>query len=246
MNIDKKYRSYYYEFRNQTLNWLPSDTEETYNKNYETRYHELKKYGWVDNHFTYKFNSHGFRCEEFSDEPTLMALGCSNTVGIGLPVDKIWPELLAKELNMKCANLGIGGGSLDTTFKLCHGYIDIVKPKIVVLLEPSAERIEIFIDNFTYNPFMLGAWSIDTPDDAFHLSRYIKNFAKLWMVNKNNYYFNRKKNILGIKQMCKERNIKFVHQSYKYLGDSDSLARDLMHEGIANHIELAKNFLSKI
>ena len=38
---------------------------------------------------TYKFNSEGFRCEEFDDSPCLVALGCSFTFGNALPVDAV-------------------------------------------------------------------------------------------------------------------------------------------------------------
>jgi hypothetical protein len=236
MNIDKKYKSQYYHFRNQTLNWLTSDTEENYNKNYETRYHELKKYGWVDNHFTYKFNSHGFRCEEFNGDPSIMTLGCSNTIGIGLPVDKTWPELLAKELNMKCANLGIGGGSLDTVFRLCHGYIDVIKPKIVVLLSPPGPRIELFVNDDVYN---LGSWTFN---DKYMFDK--SSFFHMWTTGKNNIYFNTEKNILAIKQLCEQRNIKFINKDNSELYiEKNTLARDLLHTGIENHKLLIKNLL---
>jgi hypothetical protein len=249
MNIDKKYRSYHYRFRNQSLNWFNADSEEKYTLNYKNRYLDLEINEWIDNHFIYKFNSHGFRSEEFSDEPTIMTLGCSNTFGVGLPVDKIWPELLAKELNMKCFNMGICGGSLDGAFRMCHGYIDIVKPKIVVLLEPPPNRMELFNVN-SMPPCNIGTWNINSPGE----NDPIENFAKLWLSSDYNDYFNREKNILAIKQMCIERNIKFVYESSDKLYPtnppgselkSGMLARDLMHAGIFGHVKLTKKLLSE-
>jgi hypothetical protein len=248
INIDKKYRPEYYNFRSKELVWFNTDSKETYLLNFKTRGDDLKLHGWLDAYFTYKFNSHGFRCEEFSDEPTLMALGCSNTFGVGMPIDKIWPEMLAKELNMKCANMGVCGGSLDSSFRVCHGYIDIVKPKIIIVLEPPPGRMQLFrVNNVPNN---IGVWNTNTQDP----NDPIESFAKLWLSNDNNHYFNREKNILAIEQMCVERNIKFIHEQYDVLYPGDPpgselepgvLARDLWHPGIIGHERLTKKLLSK-
>ena len=239
MSIDRKHRSYNYGCKNQIFYWHGSDSEDLYKKNLKNNYNQLKKYGWIYNNFTYKFNSYGFRCEEFSDDPTIMALGCSNTLGTGLPVDKIWPELLAKELNMKCANLGVGGGSLDSAFRMCHGYIDTIKPKIVVLLSPPGPRVELFTDDGVQN---MGTWSLE------HESILEKrSFFYTWVSEQNNVYFNEEKNILAIKQLCEQKNIKFINKtSNELIFIGQSLARDLIHAGIENHKLFAKKLLSKI
>jgi hypothetical protein len=249
LNIDKKYRSNYYNFRHKQFSWFNTDSKETYLLNFKTRKNELKLHGWIDTHITYKFNSYGFRCEEFDNNPTVMVLGCSHTFGVGMPVDKIWPEMLAKELNMKCANLGINAGSLDNAFRMCHGYIDIVKPKIVVLLEPPPNRIQLFMVNDF--PVDIGIWSINGKIS----NGSIESFAKLWLSNDNNHRFNREKNILAIEQMCIERNIKFVYESHSeiYVGgppgselEPGVLARDLLHTGTLGHEKLTKKLLLKI
>jgi hypothetical protein len=246
MKVDKKYRSYYYRFRNQILDWLPSDSEELYKENYKNCYSELERYGWIDNHFTYKFNSYGFRCEEFNDEPTMMTLGCSVTLGIGLPFDKIWPELLAKNLGLRCANLGIGGAGADTAFRMCLGYIDIVKPKIIVLFEPHRGRMELF--NETNPPTLIGTWHTNNSET----SDSIENFAENWLSSDYNDYFNQEKNILAIKHLCEKRNIKFIHDdsvnllNRTHLLGNYPLARDLAHVGVENHKLIAKKLLLKI
>ena len=226
------FNSYYKNVANQKLNWLPMDTEELYLKNLRNRYEELKSYGWIDNHFTYDFNSLGFRCKEFTDEPTIMYLGCSYTIGIGLPVEHIWPELLSKELNLKCANLGIGAASLDTAFRLCLGYIDKINPKIVILLVPPGIRCEFVTANKIEN---YASWNTD-------------NIFIKWSIDENNSYFNSQKNILAIEMLCQSRNIKFVCRNSSELHDSSdiSLARDLAHRGIQEHLYFSKKLISII
>ena len=127
------YTSIYKKYASRSLNWLPMDSEELYLNNLKNpaQYELLKTHNWIDSNFTYKFNANGFRCNEFTSDPTIMFIGCSHTIGIGLPEDNTWPSIVSKKLNMACANLGQGGGSADTAFRLCHGWIDQIKPKIV-------------------------------------------------------------------------------------------------------------------
>jgi hypothetical protein len=125
------------------------DTEQLYHKNLRDNYEELEKYGWIDRTILYKFNSLGFRCEEFTDDPSIMFLGCSHTQGIGLPIESIWPTIVSNELNLKCVNLGQAGCSSDTAFRLLHGYIDKINPKIVVYMDPPGMRFELFCHGVT-------------------------------------------------------------------------------------------------
>lgn len=236
------YETYHVDYANIALHWFSSDNEETYKKNLVNRHGELKNTGLIDNQFTYKFNSLGFRCEEFSQDPTIMFLGCSNTIGTGLPVDTIWPELVANKLNMRCANLGISGGSMDTAFRLCHGYIDKIQPKIVVLMPPQGVRCEFVCDHGLEN---LGTWLLDLKSANSEETQY-KNFYKLWAVDDNNDYFNREKNMLAIDMLCSTRNIKFVMASANSLQLSGSLARDLQHHGVEAHRAFADKFVLKL
>jgi hypothetical protein len=229
------YRSIYKNYSDISINWLPSDTEELYKKNLVEQRSLLEKNNWIDRKFTYTFNSEGFRSERFTNNPTAMFLGCSNTIGIGLPVENVWPTLVAKQLNMSCANLGQGGASADTAFRLCLGWIDKIKPKIVIFLQPPGIRWEMvryqkieflgagFSPRMGYEPYMNDYWSDD-----------------------NNNHFNTEKNTLAIQQLCAQRNIKF----YKIAGmpphDQKDLARDLAHAGIKTHQKLAEQVCNNI
>lgn len=229
------YNSIYRDLAGQTLKWLPSDTEERYQINLKTRYNELEKNGWIDSTITYRFNSLGFRCEEFTQDPTAMFLGGSDTIGVGLPVELIWPEIVSKRLNFRCANLGINGGSCDTAFRLCHGYIDKISPKLVVLMTPPIHRIELIRDQVIQNLF---------PIDA-NQDQYLKS----WWVDDNNSVFNYEKNVLAIKMLCAERNIKLIVVDMDDLRmpcSNSSLARDLLHVGRVEHHLFAGKLLNMI
>lgn len=217
---------------NKILDWLPMDTKQLYEDNLKNRFDDLVAHGWIDNHFKYKFNSLGFRCEEFTNDPTIMFLGCSHTMGIGLPIESIYPEIVSKTLNMRCANLSIGAGSCDTAFRMCHGYIDKIKPKIVVFMQPPGFRFEIVRDQDIFNL---------TPNEDWNC------FYKEISIDDHNSYFNVEKNTLAIKNMCEERKIKLVLTNYTHLlCGSTSLARDLAHHGIECHTLFSKELLCLI
>jgi len=230
------YNSADINFANSSQRWHGSDSEESYKKNLKEKSALLNEYGWNDKQFDYSFNSKGFRCSEFTSDPTIMFLGDSRTIGTGLPVDTIWSELVTKSLNMKCANLGQGGGSFDTAFRLCLGYIDKIKPKIVIFLQPGSYRWELISEDSIH---FFGIWSIDTTHKDY------KNYMQKYMIDENNNYFNNYKNILAIESLCKERQIKFLNFETKDLAKRD-LARDLMHPGIQSHLQFSNKVLSKL
>lgn len=214
-----------------SIPWCPMDTAELYMKNRIEQTSLLKQNGWMDNTFDYSFNSKGFRCKEFTHNPTIMFLGCSYTCGIGLPVNNIWPELVAKSLNLQCANMGQGGGSSDTAFRLCLGWIDQIKPSIVIFLKPPDIRWEL-VSNDRIN--FLGVNTRDT-----------SNYIKEYVIDDNNVYFNNYKNKLAIESLCTQRNIKFLSfDSLPYI--HNDYARDLSHSGINTHQQFANFVIQKI
>jgi hypothetical protein len=229
------YRSTYKRYSDISINWLPSDTEELYKKNLIEKKSLLEQNNWIDRKFTYTFNSEGFRSERFTNNPTAMFLGCSYTVGIGLPVEDIWPTLVAKHLNMSCANLGQGGASADTAFRLCLGWINKIKPKIVIFLQPPGIRWEIL--NYQKIEF-LGASS----SPHFGYEQYMNDY---W-ADENNHHFNTVKNTLAIQQLCADRNIKFIKFDKFPNHDQKDLARDLAHAGVKTHQSFATQVCNKI
>lgn len=220
---------------NETVNWIGGDSKEAYQQNLLTNYKELATNGWINASFTYKFNSLGFRCDEFNSNPSVMCLGCSITVGIGLPIETIWPELVSKQLNMRCINLGQGGSGPDTAFRLCYGYIDRVNPQIVVYMQPPPNRFELISAQWQKNI-------------SVHCTESIrKQLFKIWTVDENNNYFNQRKNALAIQMLCEQRNIKFIFvDSKNFCNSLISKSRDLLHPGVEEHKQIANSIIAQI
>jgi len=99
----------------------------------------------TDIELDYRFNQYGFRTNDWNDnqEECYVAFGCSNTLGVGIPEDSRWSNLLEDHTGKKVFNLGIGGGSADTVTRLAMGWLQEIKPTKVFVLWPPLHRWEL-------------------------------------------------------------------------------------------------------
>jgi|688.fasta_scaffold339482_2 hypothetical protein len=218
--------------RSQTVYFNGADKKDLWESNLkDPEIHKLfEKNGWLDKHaIPYTFNTHGFRCKEFDDSPGWLALGCSFTEGVGLNIENVWPSLLTNHINEHIWNLGIGGGSMDTCFRILDYYIDKLNVQGVFLLEPPHHRFELFIN---------GVIKCYLPTDVIQ-----DTIFKSWHSDANNSKFNAQKNLLAIKKICDDRNIRVITKpSTDIYTNGSCLARDLVHSGKDNHVHLANLF----
>lgn len=219
-------------YSNQTVYWSGSDRRDTWlnhMNNRETRKF-LESMGWDNEHsIEYKFNSYGFRDDEFDQRTNCIAVGCSFTEGVGLRQDQIWPTKLANLIGTHIWNLGVGGAAADTCFRILDHYIKILKPKAVFLLIPPMMRVELHTEN-EVRAYLVSETKIPAE-------------IKKWFSYEANGITNRYKNILAMKQICADAGIKLYTQdsvgnAFKY----DDLARDLMHYGEGTQSFIASEF----
>ena len=218
---------------NRTVKWLPQDTEELYLENLKSNQLALERNGWIDTEITYKFNSFAFRCEEFTNDPSILFLGCSHTVGVGLPVDHTWPTIVANKLNLKCYNLGQGGGSADTAYRLGSYWIPKILPKIVVFLIPDIHRLEVIREHTI--EFL-------TP---MYLPVYYSVFFNKWASVETNSQLNSEKNTLALVQVSQRNGCKFIYVAASNLNGTDR-ARDLAHFGTQANLNFSNTVLTLI
>jgi hypothetical protein len=218
-----------YKFRNQTLNWAGTDSQSAFIENCKDleKLELLNKLGWTEpDCITYSYNSHGFRDGEFDDRDCGVALGCSHTEGVGIPQQATWPTVLSQLTNMHVWNLGVGGSSLDTCFRLLDHWLPVLKPKFVVVCLPPAGRTEVFYNNRPVNLL---------PNKIF--DDITGTYYKVWATNEVNTITSKRKNLLAMQQLCN-------HIPFQYL---DSLvlkkqrwARDLRHHGVESQTDFAQ------
>lgn len=165
--------------RNQEMQFSISDLDnETQFKNIQGTRHQGHPQ-WRADSFTYKYNSNGFRSCEFDlteTKPRILTLGCSHTVGVGVPQDISWPEQLNQQYWPEHVvwNAGLGGASADTVARLAVNMIPIVRPDIVAILWPSLYRFETYENGAVMN----GAWTYEQDNLQYEDNTAFNNQTK--------------------------------------------------------------------
>jgi hypothetical protein len=112
---------------------------------------KLETYNNNEPSISYRINNYGYRSDDITkehSESNFLYSGCSNTFGVGLPLESIWAHQINSLLSgEKFINLGINGGSYKTMVYDVFKYIkNFGKPKGVFLLFPNLERHIEFIN----------------------------------------------------------------------------------------------------
>lgn len=219
---------------NQTFEWYSIDSYEEYKKNLKESLPKLQSNGWYPEvKFTYKFNNHGFRCDNFSDVPSIVFLGCSNTLGVGLPIETTFSHIVSQQLGLANYNLGVCAGANDTSFRIGYWFIPKIKPKIVVNTVTYSHRFEILDPEPTV---------MSPQHTPFNYSR----FYKQWINEENNLICNLNKNDLALNMICHQHNIKYISLDVSSLYQRPDKARDLVHAGVDSNIFHSKKILELI
>jgi hypothetical protein len=223
----------YYHLRGSIKDWCPMDTKQRYEEHMlvKDKRKLLNDYGWDDKSITYKFNKFGFRCKDLTLKEQIMFIGCSYTMGMAVPEEYSFASIVAKELNLECYNLGLGGGTNDTAFRLAHYWVSKLNPKYLVFVEPTADRIELK--------------SVDETWKRYNVRQHHGSpFYKQWFSNEANVRYQRERNIAALNYICLKNNTKFIHLDNKF--SKVDKGRDLSHPGIESHKLKAVDVLNAI
>ena len=229
----------------QVLNWIHGDSESAYQSNLQDS--DYAKYAQSQNwdQLTYCINSRGFRCDEFEDAPdpqTILTLGCSFTMGVGLAVEKTWPQLIGSTLGKKVINLAWPGMSADTCFRLAQHWVPRIKPSLVVMLTPPNVRLELAVND----PELL--FEVFMPASRSKYFTTTDTFLKQWWTNEANSQLNNAKNKFAITGLCNSLNIpsRIYDADHVMAQQRADYARDRLHAGESAHRELANNILGTL
>lgn len=226
---------------NSTLSWTGTDSHEAWLKNISDtqKFQQLKKYGWdKPDAISYQLNSHGFRCNEFDDSAGIIAIGCSHTAGVGLPLTDIWPTVVSNALGLSVWNLGVGGAAMDTCFRLLNHYIARLTAEYVLLLRPPEQRFELH--------------TTDGVCCFVPASREIHPLQRAWYECPSNGELNFRKNTLALQQLCTQHKKRLIITDLDTalwgLSSQDKwpAARDLQHSGTQAHAKCAAIFLEAV
>ena len=233
--------------QNQEVEWLGTDSERRFKDmmSIPDKRALLEQNGWDKKSFTYKFNSHGFRADEFTPDDSIVFLGPSIVFGTGVSNDAIWPTIVSHQLGLKNFNLGISGGSNDTSFRLAAHYIPQLKPKYVVFVAAFSDRLDIITSDHV-RTMLHNKWNLP--------NRY-KEFYKDWIINEENGILNLQKNLYAVRHICQTHNAILLETDADTIwtptldtnGDPvGDLGRDLVHPGFEVHRSAADAILKMV
>ena len=215
--------------RNKTLLWKGFDSEVRFHKNLLD-----DRIKWaLSKNINYQFNSYGFRSDEFCEIDNLVSIGCSFTMGIGIPYESTWSYIISKKLNLANFNLSIDGASADCCFRMALNWIPQLKPKIVLYQSPEISRLEWFDDK-----------NIE-PHNMLPSSENHSTFYKEWILNENNSKFNHLKNLYAIQHLSGSIGAKFIYVPLDRINRLDC-ARDIGHFGPNTHKSIADMVISSV
>lgn len=223
----------------------------------------------------YYLNSHGFRCEEFSDTECIAYIGCSHTFGTAMDHDEIWPELVSKEMNMRSANLGIPAVGIDY-FNLYMNLFfksEIRNCKAIVVMLPPSIRSSFFYNwqsgKLRHDSIQgtgigqlewmdgLKHYSTEDLDNAPKMSREIehchKDVLQHTLLNIENCFDRDLSSINTIQKIANDLNIPcLIYSSYYFTKERLRLnmpmdfGRDCAHAGRKSHASMAKQIIDDL
>jgi hypothetical protein len=121
------------------------DDREMYEKNLLS---QPQDWYYRNREITYKKNENGHRCKSLDKldlDNYILFSGCSYTEGVGVKLEKTFPYLVSRELNLDYYNLAVGGSGPDVCFyNLFNFFLKVQKlPKFLVLQMPQHTRFVI-------------------------------------------------------------------------------------------------------
>ena len=209
------------------------DTEKRYRKNLKS---QPDDWHYRTKEVLYQTNSKGYRAPEWDKinwGRAVVILGCSNVTGIGLAEDETISHQLSLMLNRPVINLGVPASSIECSFYnsviLAESY---PTPYAVVNIWTNTDRAIYFHKNHKED---LGIWTpqnpffkefIRDPLHPFMQARFIAMASRQMWKDKSRYF-----------------SASFFEDAAHYMQcdyiDIDNGARDLVHPGRKNAIEMA-------
>lgn len=220
----------------QTLKFVAADNKEQYLKNLKTNRKKLEEGNWIDCKLEYKYNSYGFRSEEFDfniKSKPILFFGCSHTVGIGLHVEQTFPYIVSQKLNLPYYNLGVAGGANNTIFRLAHSYIPRLRPSKAVILYTYNERTEFALSEYNKIKKYIPNYPDTLPEKKYN------DWYESWATHPFNGKIQRAMVSNALQNICRKQDVELYEFDVVDKSFEDTTidhARDLLHFGPKTHV----------
>jgi hypothetical protein len=187
----------------------------------------------VDPKTEYSINNFGYRDVDWIEKAEILAVGCSNTWGYGVPVDGRWTNILGERINKEIRNLSFPGGSINDLVAKSFEYFKIFgNPEIMLCLFPDPFRLRLpikknIIKEFTLNKedsknnlskpdLTFGDIQLDVhPEPTSQRNKYIKRpYTYREILPLEVPLFFSMQAIHLLEQYCRSNNIKLIWSSW--------------------------------
>lgn len=180
----------------------------------------------VDIDTEYYYNNFGYRSSDWHAGSSILAVGCSNTFALGVPIEYSWPQILSTKINKDVRNLSIPGSSImHLVCKMFAYFKEFGNPEIIFCLFPDPFRMTIpGNNNLTSGEYNKSGWIMND----VHLQKYsdsvISNRSKYSRIP-HKYedvlplelsVFLSSQAIHLLEQYCSSNNIKLFWSSWDY------------------------------
>lgn len=206
----------------------------------------------------YRTNIWGFRDDDPPETPTndLMALGCSCTLGQGVPEDHRWSDVLGRKIDKKIWNFGVSGGGIDCAYRLAVAWIPILQPKAVFLWHPPIHRYETPMLKTPQRLKQMNARHLDPKQNIFKRSKSGEGAIEEYRAKATNFWWldiYELGKLQALEQLCQEYDavlytqwVDRTRRAWEPIDDLEGpmeLARDNHHPGPNMHSFVAEQFV---
>ena len=244
--------------RNQDTDWYGNDSEEVFIGRLE-KFPQLLNY-YISNKIVYKWNNVGFRSDidfvENKDLKVDIFLGDSHTMGQGHKWENTWPFLVSEHTGNKIINLGVPGGSIETSYFALLKFSKMFNVQNVFMFHPIYARYS-FPNDKTFDT-IIGHEIEKYEADQVPWNR---DYFYSEMINEQYVAYNFNKHLSCIRDFCNVNGFNFVFclpeifspipkeegQLYNSkIYDNNIPARDLNHLAVFQMEIIADNMIIQL
>jgi hypothetical protein len=225
----------------RSFRWLHSDSEENY------RARGNKEFGYRSGEFDLSGSA-----------AALMFIGCSNTLGIGIPWESLWTTLITKHFEqtwgvpLRQYNLAWSATGGDHVAMMVHQCVDVLRPRAVFVLWSYVNRLTWF-ETATRRYHFLPNLTTSVPEAEHSAFLRLSTSAQAFFNFVRNYNFVATKLesigvpfICGILERFEVETLGYYVPLSPFAGRWRRLdvARDNQHSGIKSHADFAENVIA--